>query len=142
MTEPFDTFFAVYASAARRKDSAAMAALYADDLLDFDMWSDWVHAGSASMRKLIDDWFDGLGSDQVAVEFDNIRIWPGPDLAAASAIVTFRGLDASGVEKRSMQNRLSWVAVRGPMGWRIAHQHTSAPIDPVKGTAQLRRPLP
>jgi ketosteroid isomerase-like protein len=46
----------------------------------------------------------------------------------------------SGAELRSMQNRLSWVLCATDDGWRIVHEHTSAPAAGHDGTVILTRP--
>jgi hypothetical protein len=54
-------------------------------------------------------WFGSLGSDQVAVELHDVDTVFGDGVAAAHAVVTFRGLSADGEELRAIDDRLTWA---------------------------------
>jgi uncharacterized protein (TIGR02246 family) len=128
-----------YAAAVRAKDVDAFLALYADDVRTFDLWDRWSYDGPDALRAMVTEWFGSLGSDVVAVEFDEVRTQAGDDVAAISAFTTYRGLSAEGEELRSMNNRLTWVLRRDADGtWKIVHEHTSAPAGE-GGKVQLRR---
>jgi uncharacterized protein (TIGR02246 family) len=128
-----------YAAAVRAKDVDAFVGLYADDVRTFDLWSEWSYDGKAAYRGMVAEWFGSLGTDVVAVEFDEVRTQAGTDVGAISAFLTFRGLSADGEELRSMNNRLTWVLRKDGDGtWRIAHEHTSAPAGD-EGKVQLHR---
>jgi uncharacterized protein (TIGR02246 family) len=128
-----------YAAAVRAKDVDAFVELYADDVRTFDLWSEWSYDGKAAYRGMVAEWFGSLGTDVVAVEFDEVRTQAGEDVGAISAFTTFRGLSAEGEELRSMNNRLTWVLRKDGDGtWKIAHEHTSAPAGD-EGKVQLRR---
>jgi uncharacterized protein (TIGR02246 family) len=128
-----------YAAAVRAKDVDAFVGLYADDVRTFDLWSEWSYDGKAAFRGMVSEWFGSLGTDVVAVEFDEVRSEAAGDIAAVSAFTTYRGLSAEGEELRSMNNRLTWVLRRGDDGsWKIVHEHTSAPAGD-EGKVQLRR---
>jgi len=75
----------------------------------------------------------------VAVEFAGWCAVGGPDQVVASAIVTCAGLSATGERLRELLNRLSRGLARGADGWRVVHEHTSAPIDFERGLAMLRK---
>ena len=129
-----------YAAAVRAKDVEAFLALYADDVRTFDLWSVWSYDGKDAVRGMVEEWFGSPDTaTQVAVEFDEIRTEVGAEVAALSAFLTFRGLTADGVEERSMNNRLTWILRRDGDGWKIAHEHTSAPAGD-EGKVSLRRP--
>ena len=70
-----------------------------------------------------------LGDESVAVAFEDVRVESESGMAVATALVRFAGVAATGEELRSMQNRLTWALRRTPRGWKIVHQHTSAPLD-------------
>ena len=128
-----------YAAAVRAKDVDAFVGLYADDVRTFDLWSVWSYDGKAALREMVAEWFGSLGTDVVAVEFDEVRSETGNEVAAVSAFTTYRGLSADGEELRSMNNRLTWVLRKEADGtWKIAHEHTSAPAGD-EGKVQLRR---
>ena len=128
-----------YAAAVRAKDVEAFLSLYADDVRNFDLWSEWSYDGKDALRGMVSEWFGSLGTDVVAVEFDEVRTQDGNDVGALSAFLTFRGLSAEGEEQRSMHNRLTWVLRKNGEGaWKIAHEHTSAPARE-GGKVQLER---
>jgi ketosteroid isomerase-like protein len=88
---------------------------------------------------MVEEWFGSLGTDTVAVEWDEPRTQAGEEMAALNAFLTYRGLSAEGEELRSMNNRLTWVLRKDADGsWKIAHEHTSAPAGE-EGKVQLRR---
>lgn len=128
-----------YAAAVRAKDVDAFVGLYEDGVRTFDLWSVWSYDGKDALRGMVTEWFGSLGTDVVAVEFDEVRTQVGNDVGSLSAFLTFRGLSAEGEELRSMNNRLTWVLRRdGDGAWKIAHEHTSAPAGE-EGKVQLRR---
>lgn len=129
-----------YAAAVRAKDVDAFLDLYADDVRNFDLWSDWSYDGKDAVRAMVTEWFGSLPHDEVvAVTFDDVRTQTGPDLATVSAFTTFAAVASDGTELRSMNNRLTWVLRKDADGsWKIVHEHTSAPADD-EGKVQLRR---
>jgi len=128
-----------YAAAVRAKDVEAFLALYADDVRSFDLWSVWSYDGKDAYRAMVEEWFGSPDTAaQVVVEFDDVQTEEGDGVAALSAFLTFRGLNADGVEERSMNNRLTWILRRDGGGWKIVHEHTSAPAGD-EGKVSLRR---
>jgi uncharacterized protein (TIGR02246 family) len=129
-----------YTESVRAKDVARFVALYDDDVRVFDMWGRWAYDGAAAWRDMASEWFGSLGSEQVAVEYEDVRTIVGDDVAVASAFVTYRGLSAEGEELRAMNNRLTWVIGRQPDGaWKVVHEHSSSPADFESGKVQLER---
>jgi len=56
-----------------------------------------------------------------------------------SAFTTFAAESPDGTELRSMNNRLTWILRKDAGGaWKIAHEHTSAPVTE-EGKVQLSR---
>jgi uncharacterized protein (TIGR02246 family) len=135
-----DEMLDAYAAAVRAKDVDAFVGLYADDVRNFDLWSEWSYDGSEALRGMVAEWFGSLGDDEVvAVSFDEVRSQSGDDVAAVSAFTTFAALSPDGEEQRSMNNRLTWVLRKDADGsWKIVHEHTSAPAGE-GGKVQLRR---
>jgi uncharacterized protein (TIGR02246 family) len=135
-----DEMLAAYAAAVRAKDVDAFVGLYADDVRNFDLWSEWSYDGKDALRGMVAEWFGSLPDDEiVSVEFDDVRTQSGTDVAAVSAFTTFAAVSPDGTELRSMNNRLTWVLRKDADGaWKIAHEHTSAPAGE-EGKVQLRR---
>ena len=135
-----EQMLAAYAAAVRAKDVDAFVGLYADDVRNFDLWSEWSYDGKDALRGMVAEWFGSLPDDEVVfVTFDDVRSQPGSDVAAVSAFTTFAAVSPDGTELRSMSNRLTWILRRDADGaWKIVHEHTSAPADD-EGKVQLRR---
>ena len=113
---------------------------YAADVRVFDMWGRWSYDGADAWRGMAEEWFGSLGKEQVAVEFDDVETVAGDDFAIASAFVTYKGLSAEGAELRAMWNRLTWgLKKTADGGWKVVHEHSSAPVDFDTGKVQLQR---
>jgi uncharacterized protein (TIGR02246 family) len=133
-----DDVFAAYVAAAGAKDVEGFASLYAEGVHVFDLWERWEYDGRPAWREMAAGWFGGLGDENVAVEFDDVRQIVGDDVAVASAMVTYSGIAADGTKLRSMHNRITLGLTRTPDGgWEIAHEHSSGPVDPATGKVDL-----
>lgn len=138
--EEIDGVVEAYRAAVLAKDVDAFVALYEDDVSIFEMWGRWSYEGLDAWRGMIEEWFGSLGDELVSVEMDDVRVITGDCVAVVRALVTYRGLSAGGDELRSMDNRLTWGLRRTEAGpWRIAHEHTSAPVDFETAKVILRR---
>lgn len=131
--------FDQYAAAAYAKDVDAFVALYDDEVWVFDLWRKWSYRGLAAWRGVAKDWLSGLGTERVEVKFNEIEIVRERDLAAAHAFVSYKGLDREGVELHTVDNRLTWTLRQKGEGWKIVHEHTSAPVDSETFKAILQR---
>ena len=140
LEQPVARMLDAYTAAVRSKDVDGFVALYAQDVCVFDMWGRWTYEGVDAWRSMVADWFASLGAEQVAVTFEDVRTLVTDDVAVAHALVTYTGLSATGEELRAMDNRLTWALRRTDgAGWRIVHEHTSAPIGFEDSKAILRR---
>ena len=131
-----------YQSAVFAKDTEALMRLYDPGVRVFDAWGVWSYEGAAAWRKAIEAWFASLGAERVKVTFEEVQTVNEADLAVVSAIVTYAGISAEGERLREMQNRLTWCLRRADSGFRIVHEHTSAPISFDESKAILRRTKP
>jgi uncharacterized protein (TIGR02246 family) len=139
MGEQVKEILNAYAAAVRAKDVKAFLALYADDVRTFDLWNVWTYDGKPALRSMVGEWFGSLSDDEtVVVKFDDVRTQTDSDLAAVSAFTTFAAEASDGTELRSMNNRLTWILRRDDDGWKIVHEHTSAPAGE-GGTVNLKR---
>ena len=138
--EAIEGMLGTYADAVRSNDVDRFVALYDDDVRVFDLWERWSYDGADAWRQMVGEWFGSLGSEQVAVEFADVQTVVGDDVAAVQAFVTFKGLSAEGEELRAISNRLTWALRKTPEGgWRVVHEHTSAPVDFETGKVRLQR---
>ncbi len=125
---PFDDFLAGYAAAVRARDVAAFLALYDPALHVFDMWQAAPVEGLPPWHAMAEGWFGGLGEETVVVTWRQADAQVDGDLAIGHAILTFAAHAADGQRLRQLDNRLSVAMRRGADGWRVFHEHTSAPI--------------
>ena len=72
-----------YAASVRGKDVDRFVGLYADEVRVFDLWGQWSYDGTAAWREMAAKWFGSLGSEQVAVEFDDVQTVVGEDVAVS-----------------------------------------------------------
>lgn len=130
MNDPQITEYAErYAAAVYARDTDALLRLYDAEVTVFDLWAVWVQEGSTTWGRSVEDWFSSLGDQRVIVDFDEVTVESGENLATLHAIITYRDVGGDGVVQQSMQNRLTWVFRRTIDGWKIVHEHTSAPVD-------------
>jgi uncharacterized protein (TIGR02246 family) len=118
-----------YRAAVLAKDVEGFVALYDRDVCIFDLWAEWSCEGLTAWRMLVSQWFGGMGENRDVVDFNHVHTLGGPDHATVHAFISFRCLSPEGKELRAMQERLTWSLIRKEEGWKIVHQHTSAPID-------------
>ena len=118
-----------YVESVLAKDVEAFVALYDAEVRVFDMWNSWSHDGQQPWREMVQGWFGSLHDERVAVAFSEVRTRVAQDLAVLHAFVSFAAIDAGGATLRSMTNRVTMALAGRGDGWKIVHQHTSAPID-------------
>jgi ketosteroid isomerase-like protein len=129
-----------YAAAVHAKDVDAFVGLYDGDARVFDMWGRWSYDDAGAWRGVAEEWFGSLGSERVIVDLQDVRTTVGDGVAVAHAFVTFRALSAEGDQLRAMNNRLTWGLRRTDAGgWKIVHEHTSAPVDFETAKVMLER---
>ena len=118
-----------YATAVLHKDAAAYTSIFDENIRVFDMWQEWRYDGITAWREVAKDWFDALGADKDVVTFSDIEITEKGELALITAIAKCTATSEQGEALRYLENRLTWVAVKKGLTWKIIHQHTSSPID-------------
>ncbi|KAF0812675.1 hypothetical protein IGB42_02967 [Andreprevotia sp. IGB-42] len=139
-TDPLLQVLDAYAAAVLTKDVAAFAALYDADVHLFDMWGSWSMQGIAAWRDMASGWFASLGDERVVVSSQQAQSTQLGDLAIGHAILTFTAIAADGSKLRSLDNRLTVALRRNDDGWKIIHEHTSAPIEHASMKAVLQYP--
>jgi len=117
-----------YAAAVLAKDVEAFMRLYQPTVRVFDAWGIWLYDGAPAWRIAVEGWFSSLGSERVRVGFSEVQTTAESSMAVVSAVVTYAAESAQGATLRSMQNRITWVFRESGHVFRIAHEHTSAPL--------------
>jgi ketosteroid isomerase-like protein len=118
-----------YKAAVFAKDVDAYIALYDDNVRIFDMWQDWSCQGGAEWRASTEVWFNSLGNERVLVDTDEVNVHIADTLATLDGFIGFSAQSPEGAILRSLTSRLTWILELRNPGWKIVHQHTSAPID-------------
>lgn len=124
-----DDLLQQYKTAVFEKDIAAYAAVYHEDVQIFDLWMQWTYNGLEEWLGMAKEWFDSLGNNRDAVNFGDVRIELGADMAFVTALVKFAAISETGEELRYLQNRLTWVVSKKNDKWKVIHQHTSSPVN-------------
>ncbi|WP_424465158.1 YybH family protein [Pseudoclavibacter helvolus] len=131
-------FTDAYAAAVTGRDKTGIMALYAPDLRVFDLWSTWSHEGADAWGTSIDAWFDSIESGTHSATFTDLRAYGDQDVVVVESFVRYSWHDQNGVQEW-MDNRLTWALVQHKGAWVIAHEHTSAPVDPESGLVVTKR---
>ena len=124
-----EDFFRMYQTSAWSKDAAAMIDLYPEQIVIFDMWDQGYILNSTEWAKTIKDWFGSLGEEKVKVAFEKVNIHQSNNIGFASALIQFEAISTEGAVLRSMKNRITLGFSKFDNGWKVIHQHTSAPIS-------------
>ena len=120
---------AAYCKAVFEKDQEAFLSLFDEDVRIFDMWGRWSYDGLPAWRDMVTTWFSTLGVLRDRITFEAVDFLSGGDLATVTAIARFAAVSPEGEELRFLHNRITLVVRQQPNGWKIIHQHTSAPVD-------------
>lgn len=91
----------------------------------FDVLPPLRHDGTAAYRATWDDW-QPKTAGPVTFRLEDLAVTEGDDVAFAHGLLRCAGTTADG---RSFQDlvRATFCLARRPEGWRITHQHISAP---------------
>ena len=132
-----EDFFKVYQNSVWCKDTTAMINLYDEQAVIFDMWDRGYNLNPSEWAKAIENWFGSLGEEKVKVEFEMVKIHQSYNVGFASALIQFQAISIEGAVLRSMKNRITLGFSKFDDGWKVIHQHTSAPISSNGLTAVL-----
>jgi uncharacterized protein (TIGR02246 family) len=121
--------------AVRRKDVNGLLALYAREVLTFDLVVPLRNAGVDAVRRRVESWF---ASFRTAIEYElrDVRIAGSGDLAYDHHLVHVRGTTHTG-NAVDMWFRETVGYERRAGVWLVTHQHSSVPIDMTNGRGVL-----
>ncbi len=106
-----------------------MITLYDEQVLIFDMWGEGHCSDLPAWSAIIKEWLGSLKDERLNVIFEMIQIHQGDKVSFATAIVGYQAISADNKAIRSMKNRITVGFAKTETGWKVVHQHTSAPID-------------
>lgn len=119
----------------RQKDIERLMAAYGAEIVYFDCVPPLEIKGLEGVRKNFLRWFD-TWNGPIGVELRDRIITQSEDVAAAHMLHRTYGTLMIGREV-DYWLRVSLICRRSGVGWRISHEHVSAPVDFAKGEAVL-----
>jgi ketosteroid isomerase-like protein len=138
MASPQDELRALFerrSEATWNKDIDRLMALYAPDVVYFDVVPPLHYTGSAALRKRFLDWF-ARWQGPIGQDIRDLSLSVSGDLAVAHMLVRASGTLQDGREVGY------WVRVtdgcqRADRGWLIRHEHVSLPVEMGSGRAAM-----
>ena len=113
--------------ALRAKDINALMALYAPDIVTFDVRPPLQVRGVDGYKKNFEAWFASV-QGPIDYEMRDLRITVGDDVAFCYGLGHVRGTRTTG-ERADYWVRVTSGFQRISGQWLISHEHVSAPID-------------
>jgi uncharacterized protein (TIGR02246 family) len=124
-----------WSEAARSKDIDRLMALYAPDIVYFDVVPPLHFTGSAAVQGNFLRWFDAY-QGAIGQEIRDVQIVASGDLAVAHMLIGASGTLKNGREV-SYWVRATICCQRADDRWVIRHEHVSLPMDMASGRAAL-----
>ena len=121
------------AAATRAKDVDGATALFADDVVTFDVVAPLKHVGAERVRQRTRDWFATFDGP-IGYELHDVRVAVDEHVAFASCVYKVSGKLYSG-DELGMWVRATFCFHQIDGEWRITHEHDSVPFDPSTGQA-------
>jgi ketosteroid isomerase-like protein len=119
--------FEIRAEEIRAKDIAGLMALYAPDIVYFDLVPPLRYVGAAALRERFKDWFAKWKSS-IGQETRELNISVDANLAAAFMLLRTSGTLSDG-RRVGYWVRVSNSCRRAEGRWLITHEHVSLPVD-------------
>jgi ketosteroid isomerase-like protein len=101
---------------------------HAPDALIFDALPPLKYDSAADYRQSFDEWWPDTAEDQGLYELQDLQITAGEDVAYAHALVRCGGARPDGSTFEDLVRVTHCLRNTGE-GWRVAHSHTSKPIE-------------
>tara|TARA_R110002051_G_scaffold188312_1_gene257748 strand:- start:2146 stop:2562 length:417 start_codon:yes stop_codon:yes gene_type:complete len=132
-----EDFFEDYKNAVWQKDATMLLKLYANEVISFDMWDIGYYKTLNEWTPEIENWLSSLGEEKVKVDFEMIKVFKSDINGFASGLVEFQAINIQGAVLRKMKNRITVGFSKFKDGWKVVHQHVSAPVTSENLTAIL-----
>jgi ketosteroid isomerase-like protein len=127
--------YALWKRAFEARDLNGVMAIYAPDVVAYDVAPPLELAGTDAYRKQYSDLF-GQFNGQLKVTYGNIHVEQSGDTAYAFGLERLRGTTARG-KPVDMWIRFSDGWKRNNGQWFVEHEHVSVPVDLATGKARL-----
>ncbi len=122
-----------WSEAIRLKDIDRLMALYAPDIVYFDLVPPLHYAGSVAVQRNFLRWFDAWQSP-IGQQIRDMHIVESGDVAVAYMLNRTSGTLKNGREV-GYWVRATVCCQRAPHRWVITHEHISLPVDVASGSA-------
>ena len=132
-----EDFFEDYKNAVWQKDATTLLKLYDNEVVSFDMWDIGYYKTLNEWTPEIENWLSSLGEEKVKVDFEMIKVFKSDTNGFASGLIEFQAINTQGAVLRKMKNRITVGFSRFENGWKVVHQHVSAPVTSENLTAIL-----
>jgi ketosteroid isomerase-like protein len=132
-----EDFFEDYKNAVWQKDATTLLKLYDNEVVSFDMWDIGYYKTLNEWTPEIENWLSSLGEEKVKVDFEIIKVFKSDTNGFASGLIEFQAINTQGAVLRKMKNRITVGFSRFENGWKVVHQHVSAPVTSENLTAIL-----
>jgi uncharacterized protein (TIGR02246 family) len=123
------------ADAMGAKDIERVMALYADDVVYFDLVPPLRYAGADALRARFLDWF-GRWQGPIGQETHELNVIADEHVAGAHMLIRAHGTLNDGRDVDYFV-RVSNACARSQGGWLITHEHVSLPVDLASRTAVM-----
>ncbi|EAZ81069.1 YybH family protein [Algoriphagus machipongonensis] len=124
-----EDFFEDYKNAVWQKDATQLLKLYDKEVVSFDMWDLGYYKNLNEWSPDIENWLSSLGEEKVKVDFEMIQVFKSDTSGFASGLIEFQALNSQGAVLRKMKNRITVGFSKFNNGWKVVHQHISAPVS-------------
>lgn len=123
------------ATAIRTKDIAGVMAVFAEDVISYDLTAPLQHGGGEAFERHWRNLFDAY-EGCIDYEMRDVHVRVSNDLAFSHSLNRTTGTLKSG---HRGERWLRWTACyrKHDRGWRIVHEHVSVPADLKSGKAHL-----
>lgn len=123
------------AAAMGARDIERVMALYAADVVYFDVVPPLSCAGAAALRSRFMDWFERWESP-IGQRVDHLQVIAADDVAIAFMLIEASGTLKGGRSVEYWARTTNGLRLTGD-GWRIVHEHVSLPVDMATRSAVL-----
>ena len=124
-----------WSEAIRAKDIERLMALYAPDIVYFDVVPPLHYTGHAALRRNFLRWFETY-TGAIGQEIHDVRILASGNIAVAHLLIRASGTLKNGQEVRYWV-RATVCCQRADQQWVITHEHISLPVDFESGGAAM-----
>ncbi|KEO83977.1 nuclear transport factor 2 family protein [Tumebacillus flagellatus] len=130
-----------YKSSVAENDVEKYTAAYASDIHLYDCWDDWECVGISKWTDIVKAWFNGTKEEGVLLktEFNDVVVEESETVGFVRCNITFAAYNDAGEKLRQITNRFTFGLRKEDDSWKIAHQHSSLPVNGQTGKGVFQR---